>query len=73
MESEIKDQAREGVLRSLGRQSVREPLREVTWSDDYFSKTTLVGTAGSCLYCAGEKWTKMHGRRNLRNWCPLKW
>ena len=49
MESGIKDQAREGVLRSLGRQSMREPLREVTWSDDYFSTTTLVGTAGSCL------------------------
>ena len=49
MESGIKDQAPEAVLRSLGRQSMREPLREVTWSDDYFSKTTLVGTAGSCL------------------------
>ena len=55
MESGIKNQDREGVIQSLGRQSMREPRREVTWSDDYFSKTTLVGTAGrSGQRCVGD-------------------
>lgn len=59
-----------GVLWSLSKQRQGEPLREVTWSDDYFAKTTPVGTAESCHYCGGEKWAKMHGKWNSRTCCP---